>query len=227
MAGPSPREARTAMIHASWMLVGIVGALRSGELLVLSTVGVAALAWWILRHGRTARVGVANAITAVRVAIAAAIGALPTDALVPGGGVLLLLFFVLDGVDGWWARRSGTTSTFGAAFDQEADAFMVAVVSIAVVHAELAPPWVMIVGPLRYAYVLVVHALRTHGEAPRSTIARYAFGVLVTSLIAAMLYPGPVTRVAVILAASLIVASFARSLWWSWRGPVAPTVDRG
>lgn len=221
MARGAPRQARTAMIHASWMLVGIVGALRSGELRVLSAVGVVALAWWVLRHGRAARIGLANAITALRVGIAAALGALPLEALVPWGGVLLLLFFVLDGVDGWWARRSGTASVFGAAFDQEADAFMVAVVGVAVTGAELAPPWVVIVGPLRYGYVLVIHLLQTHGEAPRSLIARYAFGVLVTTLIAVMLRPGPLTRAAVTLAAALIVASFARSLWWSWRGPVA------
>src|SRR5690606_34985196 len=163
--------------------------------------------------------GVANAITALRVAIAVSIAVLPREALVPTGGVLLLLFFVLDGVDGWWARRSGTASSFGQAFDQEADALVVAVVSVAMARAELVPGWVVLVGALRYGYVLVVHALQTHGEAPRSTIARYAFGVLMTALIAAMLRPSPVTRIGSVLASLLIVASFARSLWWSWRGP--------
>ncbi|MCX4241736.1 CDP-alcohol phosphatidyltransferase family protein [Paraliomyxa miuraensis] len=208
------------MIHASWMLVGIAGALRLGEPGVLAWVGVGALVWWIGRQRGAVVVGLANAITALRVVIAAAIATLPSDAVVPWGGGLLLLFFVLDGVDGWWARRSGTATAFGAAFDQEADAFMVAVVTVVITRAELAPGWVVTAGVLRYAYVLVVHALRTHGEAPRSLVARHAFGVLVVTLIAVMLVPCPLTRVAVSVGAALIVASFARSLWWSWRGPV-------
>ncbi len=223
-------EANTAMVHAALMLLGIVAATWRHAVPLLSTVAVLSLVRWVWRQRAPwrpgARWGVANTITSLRVALTASIAWLPDEALTPWGGVIVLLVFALDGLDGWWARRTGTASSFGAAFDQEADAMLVAVVSTALVSAALASPWIILTGALRYAYVLTVWGLRLRGEAPRSTIARYAFGILVTCFIAALVYPGPLTRGALSLAAALIVASFMRSLFWSWRGPAPGGGDK-
>jgi len=219
MSRTTDREVRSALAEAAMMLLGMGGAVATSSPRVFAVAGALTLAWWVWRD-REARLGLANAVTALRVLLAASIAWLVPDALVPWGGVMVLLIFTLDGLDGWWARRTRTDSRFGAAFDQEADAFMVAIVSIALVEVGLAPPWVLVVGALRYGYVLVVWTLQTHGEAPRSAIARHAFGIVVVSFVAVMVWPTELTRGAMRLASMLIVASFARSLWWSWRGPV-------
>lgn len=208
-------------VHAAWMLVAIAAGMRWSSTLVLVAVALPALGWWVWQRGRGARWGLANAITTVRAGIVAVIAGLAPEGLVPWGGALLVAFWVLDGVDGWWARRSGTTSSFGAAFDQEVDALMVAVVSTALAQAGLSARWVVLVGALRYGYVLVVWLLRLRGEAPRSTVARLVFGGLVLAFVVAMLWPGALARSLVSVAGALVVASFARSLWWSWRGPGA------
>lgn len=211
-----------AQVHAGLMLVAMALGVGLADLRWLAGLGLVSLARWVRRFpGAEPRLGVANAITALRIGLVAALAVLAPARLVPWGGVLLLGVGVLDRLDGAWARRTGTATPFGAAFDQEADAFLVAMVSAALVQAGLGPPWVLLTGAIRYAYVLVVHGLRLRGEAPRSTIARYVFGVLLVSMAAAMLWPGASTRRVLVLASGLLLWSFARSLWWSWRGPAS------
>lgn len=212
-----------ASIHAALMLLAIASGVAFGNLRLLAALGLASLGWWVWQQRGAGwvpgRFGVANGITTLRVGLSASLVLLGPEQCVPWGGVIVLAVFVLDGVDGRWARKTGTTTPFGAAFDQEADAFMVAVVSVVLLGAGLAPAWVLLTGALRYGYVLVVHTLRLRGEAPRSTIARYVFAVLVLAMAAAMLWPGSHTRRLLMLASALLVWSFGRSLWWSWRGP--------
>ena len=57
---------------------------------------------------------------------------------------------VLDAVDGRVARRTGTTSSFGARFDGEADAFLILVLSVYV--AARLGSWVLVIGAARYAF---------------------------------------------------------------------------
>ena len=201
-----------------------------GDLRLLAGLGMFSLLRWVRQHpaagSAVPRLRGANAITALRIGLSAALALLGSGGLVPWGGVLVLAVFALDGLDGWWARRTQTATPFGAAFDQEADAFLVAMASAALVQAELAPSWVLMTGALRYGYVLVVHGLQLRGEAPRSTIARYVFAVLVLCMSAAMLWPSPVTRGALLLASALLVWSFGRSLWWSWRGPAGRDLEQ-
>lgn len=211
----------TPRLHAVMMLVAIGLAVAWGDLWVLAGLGVASLAGWARWHRRPWRLGPADRITALRVWLIACLALLGPERLVPAGGVLVLVVFVLDGLDGWWARKTGTATAFGAAFDQEADAFLVAMVSTALVLGGLAPGWVLLTGVLRYGYVLVVQALRLRGEAPRSTIARYVFAGVVLAMAASLSWPSPTTRALVAVASALLVWSFGRSLWWSWRGPVA------
>ncbi|MEM9452868.1 MAG: CDP-alcohol phosphatidyltransferase family protein [Myxococcota bacterium] len=217
------RDGSNASRHAALMLGATALGVGLGDLRLLAGLGILSLFGWVWQHpaaiGSAAQLRGANAITALRIGLSAALAWLGARGLVPWGGVLVLAVFALDGLDGWWARRTRTATPFGAAFDQEADAFLVTMTSAALVQAELAPSWVLLTGALRYGYVLVVHGLRLRGEAPRSTIARYVFAVLVLCMSAAMLWPSPITRGALRLASALLVWSFGRSLWWSWRGP--------
>lgn len=206
------------------MLGGVVLVAFTRRLEGLVLLGLLAFVRWLAAN-RAAwraprRFGFANSVTALRIALVVWVAWLSPGPLIPWGGWLVLVIFGLDALDGWWARRTGTATKFGAAFDQEADAFMVAVVTGALVQADLAPGWVLIVGGLRYGYVLVVSGLQLHGEVPRNALARNAFGILVCTFIGVMVWPCWLTAGAVQLASLLIIGSFAHSLWWSWRGPV-------
>ena len=66
---------------------------------------------------------------------------------------LALVAFLLDGVDGWVARRRQECTHFGARFDMETDALFVLVLSLLVLNAEKAGPWILLSGLLRYLFV--------------------------------------------------------------------------
>jgi phosphatidylglycerophosphate synthase len=107
-------------------------------------------------HHPHPRLGVANQITLTRAAISCLIAARTIDPaslgaperweLVALAGAALLL----DGADGWAARRQGLASQFGARFDMEVDAFAILVLAIAVVKAAAVPHWVLAIGAMRY-----------------------------------------------------------------------------
>lgn len=167
------------------------------------------------RWSPTGRFGTANAITFVRLLIALALALLPTEHIVPWAGWATLAFFTLDGIDGWFARREGTASEFGAAFDMETDALMVAVTTLCAVRVELLGPWVLLVGGLRYAFV-VASSLRTTPPEPRRRGARWAFSTLMVGLCAALAFPGPLTITVLALGAAAVIVSFGRSFVWMW-----------
>jgi phosphatidylglycerophosphate synthase len=107
------------------------------------------------------RFGAANVVTLARAAYAALLIGLLSDwsvslsesgrwALVAAGALALML----DGVDGWLARRSRLASAFGARFDMETDALSVLALSALVYRSGQVGAWVLTAGLMRYIFVL-------------------------------------------------------------------------
>jgi phosphatidylglycerophosphate synthase len=167
---------RPLLIDAGWQLASLGGAVAAAAMLLVPVAGlgwrgvvatlaayavIAALVLWALpQHAPHRRFGLANALTLAR----AAYVALLLGAVVEGlslaesrrwalvlSGVLVLL---LDGADGWTARRTGMASPFGARFDMEVDALFVLALTMLVARAGIAGGWVVISGLLRYLFVL-------------------------------------------------------------------------
>ncbi|MFD1693912.1 CDP-alcohol phosphatidyltransferase family protein [Roseibium aestuarii] len=114
-----------------------------------------------LRHHPFPRFGPANVTTSLR----AGLGVFAAAALVLGNDLsaadprlwpllaLALLALVLDGLDGFLARRSHLSSRFGARYDMELDAFLILGLSLAVVALDKAGPWALLIGAMRYLFV--------------------------------------------------------------------------
>ncbi len=171
------------------------------------------------------RLGVCNIMTLLRAAaITMLAGLLATpEVLHPETGlgwalvVLAVITLMLDGVDGWAARRSGLRSEFGARFDMEAD------VGFAIVMAALAWQsgqvgiWFLALGLLRPAFLLaalLLPALRhpLPDAYWRKSIAAVQMGVQV-----AILTPIIAPTVAQLLGASLLLGvalGFAVDIRW-------------
>lgn len=103
--------------------------------------------------------GPANRVTIVRTIATLSLAglALYPDSLgtegrwwVVGLGTAIML---LDGVDGWVARRTRTATEYGARFDMETDAFLMLVLSALVWTEGRAGAWVLSIGAMRYAFV--------------------------------------------------------------------------
>ena len=146
---PSPGWTR---VHATALGATFGWAAMTGnEWPLLVTAVVLFAVWiWVARQRWTpqGRFGPANAITAVRFVLVLVVAALPGAWIVPWAGIAIAVFFTLDGVDGLVAHRTNCASEFGAEFDTETDAFMVAVACLLVVEVGLLGPWVFLVGAL-------------------------------------------------------------------------------
>jgi phosphatidylglycerophosphate synthase len=60
---------------------------------------------------------------------------------------------MLDGMDGWLARRTAMASAFGARFDMEIDALLVQALTLLAWRYGKAGPWVLLSGLIRYGFV--------------------------------------------------------------------------
>ena len=175
-------------------------------------------------HHPFAQLGLANQVTAVRAAlvslVAALIGEPTVPALAAGAVAASLLATILDGVDGWLARRTGMTSAFGARFDLEIDALLIQVLAILAWRHGKAGPWVVLAGLLRYLFVASGWLWRwmqrpllgtTRGKA----ICIVQVGTLVAALVPTVTPPASTALAAIGLTA--LAYSFAVDTWWLWR----------
>ena len=167
------------------------------------------------------RVGPANLITGVRAVITAliagAIAQAPTRALTWTLVVIAILAAVLDGFDGWAARRHGTSSAFGARFDMEVDAVLILVLAALAWRFDKAGPWVLASGLMRYGFVAAAWVWPWL-EAPlppsrrRQTVCVVQIGVLIGT-IAPIIRP-PLSVLVAAGALAMLAWSFAVDVRW-------------
>lgn len=124
---------------------------------------------------------------------------------------------LLDGVDGWAARKTGTSTAFGARFDMELDAFLILALSILVWRQGRAGAWVVAMGGLRYLFVgagWVWPWLR--GDLPPRLRRKVICVLQGVALLVALgpVIPGPVAWWVLAVALALLVGSFAADVIW-------------
>jgi phosphatidylglycerophosphate synthase len=166
--------------------------------------------------------GAANWVTLVRATLVGGVTALVADAFVRPTemtplATLAAIALVLDGVDGWVARHTGSVTALGARYDMEVDAFLIFVLSV--LAARSVGPWVLAIGLARYAAVTagwIVPWLRQpvpprYWRKPVAAIQ----GIVLTVAVAHIV-PGPMIDVALVVAMVLLAESFGRDVWWQW-----------
>jgi phosphatidylglycerophosphate synthase len=101
--------------------------------------------------------GVANQLTTARAVLVALVTGLIGEPRFPSvagtAAAVGVGAAVLDGVDGWLARRTGMSSRFGARFDVEIDALLIQALAILAWLYGKAGPWVLTSGLMRYGFV--------------------------------------------------------------------------
>jgi phosphatidylglycerophosphate synthase len=166
--------------------------------------------------------GAANWVTLVRATLVGGVTALVADAFVrptemTALATLAAVALVLDGVDGWVARHTGSVTALGARYDMEVDAFLIFVLSV--LAARSVGPWVLAIGLARYAAVTagwIVPWLREpvpprYWRKPVAAIQGIVLTVAVANIV-----PGPVIDVALVVSMALLAESFGRDVWWQW-----------
>lgn len=212
-------------------VAGTVGLTVSGWLVGIACgVGTnVALARGLNRYGAAA-LGPADRVTLVRATLVGAVAALMAAAFVRPAAVpplvtLSVVAMVLDAVDGWVARRTGTASPLGARFDGEVDALLILVLSVYV--SNLIGPWVLVIGAARYLFLVAGWLLPwMRAQLPprywRKTVA--AIQGITLTVAAADVLPRRVAEVALVVALGLLTESFGRDVWWLRRESVRSLV---
>lgn len=177
---------------------------------------------------RFIRMGAANHTTLVRGAMVALLAGLLGEQGSQSSNTAAVIvsstMMVLDGLDGWIARRSGMATQFGARFDMETDAAFVAVLSLLVWQADKAGVWVLLSGLMRYLFVGIVALVpRLQRPVPASTRGKT---IAVGQMIALVLALAPFCRQPLsqwVAAAGLtaLVVSFGLDFIWLLRQPVS------
>ncbi|HJR37839.1 MAG TPA: CDP-alcohol phosphatidyltransferase family protein [Nocardioidaceae bacterium] len=213
--------AQVALLAALATTVGLTG---FGWLvgIVCGVVMVASVDRGMVRTG-TDTFGPADLVTLIRATLACAVAALVADSFLGQAAVTALVTLaaaglVLDAVDGWVARRTRTTSAFGARFDGEVDAFLILVLSVYV--AGSAGGWVLAIGAMRYAFAAAGWGMPwLRRKLPprywRKVVA--ATQGIVLTVAAADVVPHALMTALLVVALALLVESFGRDVWWSWR----------
>ena len=138
--------ALTAAATLLFVAGGVLAALPSAVGLLLFAALVGFLERRVAVHHPHARLGLANRITLVRMAVAFLIACRALDPSAPEPterwvlSTLAATALLLDGVDGWAARWQGLASVFGARFDLEVDAFLILLLAVVVVESGAVGP---------------------------------------------------------------------------------------
>ena len=168
------------------------------------------------------RFGIANQLTLVRAVGVVLLAALIGEGRAPALDALVLAVAAaaLDAVDGRIARGRGLASPYGARFDMETDALLIAVLAVLLWTGGRLGAWVLIAGALRYAFA----AARCLAPRLRVDLApswrRQACAVVqvVTLLVAfAPFVPQPLAVATAASGVAVLCASFAVDLEAVWR----------
>jgi phosphatidylglycerophosphate synthase len=204
------------MALRSHLLIG-VGTVASASMLLLM---IFALVVYALPNHAHPRFGPANVVTAIRAAIVCLVGTTVLFlgerlALEPALPVLIALAFLalsLDGIDGYLARRYRQTSELGARFDMEVDALLIFVLSVTAFLLEKAGSWVLLIGLMRYGFVVGQYATARLRGPLQESFRRKLICVVQVGALCVIMLPFVVPPMSTAIAATallLLVYSFA------------------
>lgn len=223
---PLPRFALAALAGAGF--VAALGVWMGAVALAVGTAILCYVAAAVLAGGIMARsypheaLGFGNLVTLGRLAIVAAL-------IVPlfgAAGLQWTVFtmaavaLVLDGIDGWLARRQGLTSRFGARFDMEVDAALALLLALNAYAAGTMGIWIVALAAPRYLFGVAGMVLPwLNGPLPESFARKLVCVIQIGVLVGLQppILPTQLATAAVVLAVLALAWSFGRDALWLWR----------
>ena len=212
-----------AVAATGWTLTKLSSGATAAVLAFVVMAAIAGLA--LQRHYPHDRLGIANVVTLLRSAMIAALCSLlaapgllvQSDQL---GWTVLAIAIVslsLDGVDGYFARRQGLSSDFGARFDMEIDSVFALLLALLSWQSGKAGPWVMVLGGMRHLFLAAALAWPWLMAPLPDRFSRKAICVVQIAVLIALLAPiigGPLSWTIAAVATVLLVYSFGRDVVW-------------
>jgi phosphatidylglycerophosphate synthase len=220
-------------------LIGLVGAvalanaaravLPLGDRYPVKAAGLFALIMglsigFLQQHHPFSRFGAANQITTLRAILVALVAGLVGEPKLPSVAAAAVAASVvvtlLDGVDGWLARRERTASSFGARFDMEIDALLILALSVLAWRHQKAGAWVVLSGLLRYVFVAAGAVAPWFRQPLPASRRRQTICVIQIAALTLVMLPAIEPPVSTAIAAAALAAlsySFLTDTVWLWR----------
>lgn len=183
--------------------------------------GVVGAAWHLRRRHPHTRLGLANAVTLLRLALVSSL-------IIPLVGVshtpvpiivIATISLSLDGVDGWLARRQELSSDFGGSFDMEVDSVFALVLAVLAVVG--GAPWlVVLLGLPRYLFGIaqLIWPWLNGSLPPRySGKVMCVIQLIVLIVLQAPFVPDTLGTLLVVGTLAALAWSFGRDIVWLWR----------
>lgn len=193
-------------------IVKAMGVLIAGSLLVVPA---------LLRDHPFDRLGPANRITLVRGVLTATLAGFLGEQVSSSAALSIVAMglssLILDGIDGYFARRSNMASPFGARFDMETDALLILLFSVLAWQLNKAGPWVILSGSLRYLFLAAAWILPWMKAPLPQSLRRQTVCVIQIAALLAVLLPFVASPASDLLAAAslcLLCYSFAVDTIW-------------
>ncbi len=168
-------------------------------------------------------IGFGNLVTLLRLALTVTLLSPlfdPGSASTWGVFLLAVMALGLDGFDGWFARRQGLESRFGARFDMEVDSALSLILAVNALAADSAGPLVLLLGLPRYAFAVAGVVLPWLSRPLPERFGRKVACVLQIGVLIALqapILPSVVLGGAVVAATFALVWSFGRDVLWLYR----------
>lgn len=200
-----------AQYHAAAILCAMIAVVFLQSARPLALVGLGSFGLYALVHHHKLGVlkAAANWVTGVRLLTACVVGwfypSLGYASLfVLGVGILLT-----DFLDGYVAKKQGTTSEFGAYFDMETDAYFIALYASILYVLGFAGWWILLLGLMRFLNVVALVLLRQlHKPEPRFFAARVIAVMVMIAVVAPFVAPMVLYTPYLVLTVVLLTLSF-------------------
>ncbi len=125
---------------------------------------------------------------------------------------------LLDGLDGYLARKYKQASEIGALFDKTVDAYFVLMLSFILVVKYDVPFWFLGIGYLHYGYELLLLGLGWQDLViPKNPIGKYIAALLFISVLSPFILPEYLYLLILYLAAILVSFSFGLSFFYKFK----------
>ncbi|MEL6988306.1 MAG: CDP-alcohol phosphatidyltransferase family protein [Bacteroidota bacterium] len=208
-----------SLVHAVFILICFLAYVQWGQIgfMAIPSASFLYLVWITRMEWKRIRFGLPNTITALRLLLCVALIFLFKEDIYMLLGIAIPIA-VLDGLDGYFARKLNQQTIMGAQLDKEVDAYYILILAILVLENSIAGFWVLGFGLIRYIYVIVGYRFR------KKSVPEMKFGLgriiavaTMIILMAAQILPTLYATIILITGFSFLLYSFVRSAYYQFR----------
>ena len=208
---------RWNIVHSSVLLLSSLEIILLRATSIMTVSALCSFLWFMKENALMVKsshgqLNYANITTFIRFCLTLLISFFYTALSSSAIAITALVAILMDGLDGHLARRFKSSSTSGSYFDKETDAFYVCVMCSVIYLKGYLGTWILMIGFMRYAYVLLLFLLNiSQKNDPSTRFAQVVAGILFCALITPFVMTENIYLPCILLSSLFLIISFSRS----------------